>query len=116
MPFQKGNKYGNRFNVDNQPANPGHPKGQKNRGTVTRKIFDMVGVLPEKIYESLKQIHPQLDKSMSIEEIIDIVQAHKAMVEKDTQAAKYLKDNVYGAPKGETFDPNNTTIIKIEIK
>lgn len=114
MPFQKGHTFGNRFNKDNQPLNNGRMPGTKNRGTVTRQIFDMVGVLPDKIYESLKQIHPQLEKSMSIEQIIDIVQAHKAMVEKDTQAAKYLKDNVYGAPKGEIPDFNTT--IHIEIK
>lgn len=104
-PFQPG-----------QSGNPnGHKVGQKNRGTITRKIFEMRGVLPKEIYAKMKLIYPEIEQTMSIEELIDIVQAHKAIGDKDTQAAKYLKDNVYGAPKGEVDLNTNTTIsIKIE--
>lgn len=98
--------------VSGNPA--GGKPGVKNRSTISRKVLDMVGILPEAIYESLKKISPSIEKSMSLEEIIDIVQAHKAIAGKDTQAAKYLKDNIYGAPKGETLDITTNIHIKIE--
>ena len=99
-----------------ESGNPnGYPKGVKNRATISRKVLDMVGILPDAIYESLKKISPEIEKSMSLEEIIDIVQAHKAIAGKDTQAAKYLKDNIYGAPRQELEVEGKQTIsIRIE--
>lgn len=115
MPFQKGNKIGNRFTMDKQPENSGRPVGVRNRGTTTKMIFDMVGILPDKIFEKLKETVPTIEKSMSIEQIIDTIQAFKAIVDKDTPAAKYLKDNLYGAPKQDVeIESRNTINIIIE--
>ena len=115
MPFQKGNKIGNRFTMDKQPEKSGRPVGVRNRGTTTKMVFDMVGVLPDKIFESLKQTVPGIEKSMNLEQIIDTIQAFKAITEKDTQAAKYLKDNLYGFPKQDVeVESRNTINIKIE--
>jgi len=116
MPFRKGGEIpGNRFKKGESGNPNGRTAGTKNRGTITKEVFEMVGVLPEKIYNSLKQIHPELERTMCIEKIIEIVMAHKAMVDMDTQAAKYLKDNRYGLPKGEV-DLNTSTQITIKIE
>lgn len=112
MPFQKGHKFGHRFNSDNQPENKGMVKGTRKRGTITKEIFEMVGVLPDKTFEKMKAIYPEIEKSMSIEKIIDIVQAYKAITLCDTQAAKYLKDNVYG----KDVEVENNTTINISIE
>lgn len=93
----------------------GRTVGTKNRATTTRMIFDMVGVLPDKVFNALKEIAPSLEKTMSMEQIIDTMQAYKAATQLDTPAAKYLKDNVYGAPK-QDIDVAGKTTISIEIK
>ncbi len=93
----------------------GRPLGRKNRSTTTRMIFDMIGVLPDKIFNSLKEIAPTLEKTMTIEQIIDTMQAYKAMTQLDTPAAKFLKGNVYGAPKQDIdVDSKTQILIKIE--
>lgn len=93
----------------------GRPKGTKNRATISREIFEMVGILPADVFERMKKVYPGIEKNMSVEKIIDIVQASKAITAGDTQAAKYLKDNVYGAPKSEV-DLNTSTLITIKIE
>lgn len=115
MPFQKGHKYGNRFSMDNQPEKNGHPKGIKNRATISREIFEMVGLLPNDVFEKMQKVYPGIEKSMSVEKIIDIIQASKAIMGSDTQAAKYLKDNVYGSPK-QDIDLESRTSITIKIE
>lgn len=93
----------------------GRPAGSRNRGTTTKAIFDLIGVLPDNVFETLKKTVPTIDKNMSVEQMIDTIQAFKAIVGKDTQAAKYLKDNLYGMPKQEVELEAKSTI-NIEIK
>lgn len=93
----------------------GRTVGVKNRATVSREIFDMVGLLPDEIFNKMKTVYPTIEKSMSVEKIIDIIQASKAIMSSDTQAAKYLKDNVYGSPK-QDIDLESKTLITIKIE
>lgn len=71
----------------------------------------MTAKLPNKTLESLLQVFPELEKNMSVEEIMTLMQAAKAIVDKDTNAYKTLMDSVYGAPKQEIEMPG---IIKIK--
>gem|GEM_PF-3955849 len=117
MPFKKGETPKGAIPFKpGQSGNPnGYTKGVRNRGTTTRMVFDMVGILPDKIFEKLKETVPTIENSMSVEQIIDTIQAFKAIVDKDTSAAKYLKDNLYGAPKQEV-DVGSKSVINIIIE
>lgn len=115
MPFQKGHKFGNRFDSDNQPAENGIKKGSHHRSTIPKQILAMRGIFPDQIFEILKQTYPDLDKHMTVEQIIYITQLDKAIKEKDTAAANFIVTSAHGAPKQEIeLDNNQTITIKIE--
>lgn len=102
MPFEKGNKLGKKFSGEIQPeTNPGRPKGSVSRSTIARKVLSMVGVMPDELYEKVKLIYPGIEKRMSFEDMITLVQAKKALIDEDNQSYKLLVDSAYGAPKQE---------------
>lgn len=88
-PFQKG-----------QSGNPNGTPGPK-RSTVAKKILEMEWLVPEDIFAELKKLYPTLSKKMTVEDIIYIRQAHTAIKDNNTQAAKFIMDSRYGAPKQE---------------
>ena len=82
-----------------ESGNPkGYPKGVKNRSTIVKSVLEMKSVLPYEIFNKLKIAYPEIDKTMSIEEIMTIVIAHKAITKADTNAYKVLMDSGYVSP------------------
>jgi hypothetical protein len=76
----------------------GRPKGVRNRSTIVREILAMKGVIPDEVFKSLKEIFPTLNNKMTIEEVMTISIANKAITESDVNAYKALMDSGYGAP------------------
>ena len=106
MPGGKGNINGddctNGFDKRPEDINrTGRPKGSKNRTTIVRMILEQDASFPEKVFKRLKEIYPNIEKQMSVEEIMTIIQAKKAITKGDTQAYKALMDSGYGFPKHE---------------
>lgn len=97
----------------------GRPKGSVSRSAIAKKILSMVSVVPDKIFDTLKDMYPELEKNMSIEEIMTIVQAHKAITKQDTVAYEKILDSAYGRAKQETDvttngkDVNQVTIFEL---
>ena len=80
-----------------QSGNPkGKPKGIRNRATIARKILDMVGILPEKAFAKLKELYPSIEKNMTVEEIMSITMANKAISKGDHNAYNALMDSGHG--------------------
>lgn len=87
-----------------QSGNPkGYPKGVKNRSTIARKILEMKGLLPDKVIDKLKTVFPEIESQMTVEEIMTIVQAGKAIEKGDYYAYSALMDSGYGKPQ-QTLD------------
>lgn len=103
MPFKKGETpKGAKIFKEGQSGNPeGRPKGSVSRSTIARKILSMVGYIPDAIFEELKLLYPTIEKKMSFEEIMTLVQAKKAIVDGDNQSYKLVLDSAFGAPKQE---------------
>jgi hypothetical protein len=80
----------------------GRPKGVRNRSTIVREILAMKGVIPDEVFKSLKEIFPTLNNKMTIEEVMTISIANKAITESDVNAYKALMDSGYGAPTQQT--------------
>lgn len=76
----------------------GRPKGTKNRSTIARKILEMSCVLPKNNFEKLKELYPEIAFNMTIEEVMTIIQANKAITKQDTAAYEKLLDSAYGKP------------------
>lgn len=82
-----------------QSGNPkGYPKGVPHRSTIARKVLEMKMEPPEKILKNLHELYPALGKRFTVEDIITMVQALKALIDKDTQAYKAIMDSAYGFP------------------
>lgn len=82
-----------------QSGNPaGYKKGVPNRSTIARKVLEMVGVVPDQIFATLIKMYPQIEKTMTIEEIMTITMTHRAIVKGDTSAYKAVMDSRYGTP------------------
>ena len=87
-----------------ESGNPnGRPKGVKNRSTIARKVLEMKGLLPEKVIDKLKTVFPEIESQMTVEEIMTIVQAGKAIEKGDYYAYSALMDSGYGKPQ-QTLD------------
>ena len=100
-----------------QVLNPkGRPKGTKNRATIARQILAMRGALPANIFNALKEVFPQLTKTMSIEEIMTIKIAEQAIVKGDHNAYKAVMDSGYGNPNQSLSGPDGEPIKHEAIK
>lgn len=98
--FQKG-----------QSGNPnGRPKGVLNRSTVARKVLSLMTALPENQLKALIKLYPEINAKMTIEEIMTLIQANRAITKGDTAAYKALLDSAYGAPKQEIEQTSPITI------
>lgn len=98
--FQKG-----------QSGNPaGKPVGIKNRSTIARKVLEMKGLIPEKALEKLKSVFPEITNEMTMEEVMTIIQAGKAVANRDTFAYNALLDSAYGKPKQEVQNSGEMTL------
>lgn len=89
---------------DKHPENigGGRPKGTRNRSTIAKAIMAMKVKYPEEILTALKEMYPDITNNVTIEEAMAIMQASKAIQDKDTSAYKALMDSGYGMPKQET--------------
>jgi hypothetical protein len=82
-----------------ESMNPaGKPKGILNRSTIARKVLEMTAIYPEQVLAKLKEMYPSIESSTSIEEMMTIVQADKAIRKRDTQAYEKLLDSAHGKP------------------
>lgn len=86
----------------------GRPKGLKNRATIARAIMDMKVKYPEEVLVELKKMYPDMTNNVTVEEAMAIMQAVKAIQDKDTAAYRALMDSGYGSPKQE-IDQNIKT-------
>lgn len=79
----------------------GRPVGLKNGSTIAKKVLAMISLYPDIIFEDLRKQYPELEKQTTVEEMIMIIQADKAIRRKDTVAASFLMDRAHGKPKGD---------------
>lgn len=94
-----------------QSGNPeGRPPGSKNRSTIARKILQMKGALPKETMDKLKQFFPEINNSMTIEEIMTIKMTAQAITKGDTQAYKAVMDSGYGNPNQSVSGPDEKPI------
>lgn len=115
MPFQKGNKLGNRFDSENQPDEKGIKKGAHHRSTIPKRILAMRGLFPDKVYEALKVTFPDLEKDECTEYMLYAIALDKSIKERDIQAMNFIITSAHGQAKQE-IDLDNKTSIHIEIK
>ena len=87
------------------PNPNGRPTGSKNRATIAKWVLNLTGVIPEKVFEELKKIYPQIDKQMTIEEIAMIMQADRAIRKGDTRSLEFLINCAY-LPHKLTSEPS----------
>lgn len=78
----------------------GRPKGVISRNTIARKILAMPAKMPEELYEEMKLIYPKLEKNITMEDLITIVQLKQA-ISGDNQSYKLIMDSGHGTPKQE---------------
>jgi len=88
---------------DKHPENigGGRPKGLKNRATIAKAIFNMKVKYPEEVLVELKKMYPDMTNNITVEQAMAIMQAVKAIQDKDTAAYRALMDSCYGLPKQE---------------
>lgn len=107
-----------------QSGNPnGRPKGAISRSTIARKVLAMAANYPDHIFEKLKEQYPAITKKTTIEEMMTMVMADKAIRKGSESAYDKLLDSAYGRAKtevdltsgGETFRPA-TVIIQVDGK
>jgi len=91
----------NTAGFDKHPENigDGRPLGLKNRATIAKDIFSIKIKYPEEILQVLKTMYPDIKNVVTIEEAITLVQAAKAVLDKDTAAYRALMDSAYGSPQ-----------------
>jgi hypothetical protein len=106
--FEKG--FDERRNTD------GRPEGVRNRSTIARRVLEMDGIVPEKVFNTLKAMYPAIERKMSVEEIATIIQANKAITKSDTQALEKLMDSAYGkAPQSVKVGGDEETPLQINL-
>lgn len=107
-----------------ESGNPkGRPKGAISRSTIARKVLAMAANYPDHIFEKLKEQYPAITKKTTIEEMMTIVMADKAIRKGSEHAYEKLLDSAFGKPKaevdltnaGEAFKPA-TVIIQVDDK
>jgi hypothetical protein len=86
------------FNKHPENIGGGRPKGLKNRSTIAKAIMSMKVNYPEEVLEELKKMYPEMTNNVTVEEAMTIMQAAKAIQDKDTNAYKALMDSGYGSP------------------
>jgi hypothetical protein len=101
-------RHGGMVNVlekgDKANAGAGRPLGSKNRSTIAREILATTVHMPDKIYNELVKVFPQMPKITSAENAISVVQAYKAItgaVLPSKFGYELLMDSGYGKPKGD---------------
>lgn len=93
MPFQKGNKHGNRFTMDNQPEKNGRIEGYQTRATIAKKWLDTITEWDNPL--------TGIKERLSLEDQITLAQIKAAREAGTPQAYKVIMDSRYGAPKQE---------------
>ncbi len=111
MPFEAGNKVGVRFSNDYQPATNGYPKGRPNRGTIARKVLELVADIPDATFEQIRTVFPTIERAMSSEEVMTLVILHRAIRMADVNAYKAVMDSAYGPVVGNDDDNSNVNIV-----
>lgn len=101
MPFQKGNKVGNRFNKDKQPENVGRPAGVRNRSTIAKEVLNTMLQMPDDIFEKAKEIYPTVQRQLTGEQFATWAVLFKVIRTGDQAALKALLDSAYGNTKQE---------------
>ena len=103
MPFEKGTTpEGAKPFVPGQSGNPeGRALGTKNRSTIARKILEMTALFKDEALTKLQEQYPEITKQTTVEEMMTIVMASKAITDSDVNAYKALQDSAYGAPTQE---------------
>ncbi len=85
--------------LEKPKSRKGRPKGGKNRSTIVREILAMKYCPPEEILDGILTRYPALKNSLTLEEVMTIVQAEKAIQKTDTPAYLAVMDSAYGKPR-----------------
>lgn len=94
-------------NAGGEVPNPnGRPKGSRNRSTIAKWVLSLSGVFPDKVFEELKKIYPEIEKQMSVEEIAMVMQANRAIQKSDTKALEFLINSAYPPHKPDQEPPS----------
>ena len=97
--FKKGNKVGKLYSQEYQPTPEAKSNGWKKAMTL-KAIAKMLGEgrPAEQIVQQYKKLFPDIDKKQITHDIVVVAgQYHKAEINRDTKAAKYIAEL-----KGET--------------
>ena len=92
--FKKGNPIGKRFSTYNQPTPEAKSNGWK-KAMSLKAIAKMLGEgrPAEKVVEEYKKIFPNIDEKQITHDMVIIAgQYHKAEIERDTTATKFLAE------------------------
>ena len=74
----------------------GRPGGQPNRATLVRKLIDLKANTPEDVKKAFGEYWKDIPKAPTYKDLIVYAQIVKAVVNKDTKAAEFLFDSVFG--------------------
>lgn len=101
-------------------GNPGgRPKGKKNRSTIARQVLSMLRAIPDDMIERLKEIYPELTEGLTVEQIMTLSIAEKAISKGDTYAYDSLMNSAYGkvgqAEEEEKLPDNTIDLSKLTI-
>ena len=86
----------------------GKPKGTLNRSTIVKNILGLASVLPKNQFDKLQKLYPEITNSMTMAELMTIVQANKAVTKQDTGAFRAIMD--YAPETFEDEDENEKAI------
>lgn len=86
------------------PNPNGRPKGSRNRATIAKWVLSLKGIFPDKVFEELRKIYPEIEKQMSVEEIAMIMQVNRAIQKSDTKALEFLINSAY-LPHKQDHEP-----------
>ena len=92
----------------------GRPVGKRNGSTIVSEILELVAVMPDDAHKRLTQFFPEIEKKMSGEKMLLLVQLAQAITKNDTNAANFLMNRRYGQPK-QDLEVDNKTSINISI-
>lgn len=88
-------------------GNPnGRPIGAKGRKTIPKELLGQPARIPDKLYQKLLEIYPNLKQICTIEESIYITNAFYAMQKGNVQSALMILDSAYGKPQNEVDEDN----------
>lgn len=97
-----------------QSGNPnGRPAGKRNRSTIAREVLAMKGIFPDTFFAALQKQYPDITRETTIEQMMTLMLADKAVRKGDPAAYEKIMDSAYG--KQADLEPAQPVIIQVNI-